>query len=365
MKNNTSIGVVGDLHVGARGGSDIFRQHIKQVLFDTIKNFSDNGVTYVLFLGDFFDVRRATYNKDIHWIVNEFIPFVESLNIKIIILAGNHDIALKESTEITSLDLFAQSDSFIIVKQPTRLNVLNIEIDVYPWICGDTAESAEKLVNSKPDNVEYAFGHFEFAGAKMYKFSEAEEGHDASIFKAYKEVFTGHFHHASDYGNVSYLGSLLYLNWSDFLDYDDDNRGSYILNLQTGDKEFFVNDQCLFIEESYDDSDNNDPTKQDWSHLTDKFVKVYVKSKERPRIFNKFIQQLKEIPMLSLSIIDETLDDESEDKVTVVITEAELSIDTSGAMKKYVESAQYENEKDLVLYLDEKYTTAINEQINM
>ena len=50
-------------------------------------------------------------------------------------------------------------------------------------------------------------GHLEISGFEMMKGMKSEHGYDKSIFTKFDSVFSGHFHHKSDDGQIYYLGS--------------------------------------------------------------------------------------------------------------------------------------------------------------
>ena len=62
-------------------------------------------------------------------------------------------------------------------------------------------------------------------------------------------MFSGHFHHKSDDGQIYYLGPPYQIYWNDF----DDPKGFHIFDTDTRELERIVNPYTLFSKIFYDD----------------------------------------------------------------------------------------------------------------
>ena len=49
---------------------------------------------------------------------------------------------------------------------------------------------------------------------------------DPSIYKDFKQVFSGHYHHKSSRGNITYLGNPYQMFWNDYKDEEDSIYGN-------------------------------------------------------------------------------------------------------------------------------------------
>lgn len=251
---STKIGVFTDTHLGARGGSKVFREYFKwyyeEQFFPYMK---EHGIKTLFMLGDFFDNRNHLSLSDIAFVTEVFIPLLEKNDITMNIIAGNHDLAFKNTNSITSLSVMDYSKNVNIMKD----EVQEFEYDgsrfvFVPWINGSNYDQFMSDLDSIKDKKNViVLGHFEIQGFLMYKnSSRCEHGLDQSIFKQFKSVWSGHFHHPSKIANIEYLGSVFHLNWQDH----GDKRGFWVYDTETKEKEHVENEYSLFTQILYEDA---------------------------------------------------------------------------------------------------------------
>jgi|AntRauTorcE11897_2_1112592.scaffolds.fasta_scaffold00424_15 DNA repair exonuclease SbcCD nuclease subunit len=247
------IGIFTDTHLGARGGSTVFREYFgwyyHEVFFPYLK---EHGITTLFMLGDFFDNRNHLSLSDIAFVNQVFLPLLESHGCTMYIIAGNHDLAFKNTNSITSLSVMEHSEHVHILKD----DVEEFEFDgsrfvFVPWINGSNYdEFMDDLNNIKDKQDVTILGHFEIEGFLMYKnSSRCEHGLDQKVFKDFKSVWSGHFHHQSKIGNIEYLGATFHLNWQDH----NDKRGFWVYDTDTQEKTHVENEHSLFTEILYED----------------------------------------------------------------------------------------------------------------
>lgn len=249
----SKVAIFTDTHLGARGGSSVFRNYFewyyKYIFFPKL---SESGVKNLLMLGDFFDNRNHVNLNDIEFVNNVFLPLLEEYDITMNIIAGNHDLAYKNTNAVTSLSVMQHSNYVNVLKD----EVVEFDLDgqrfaFVPWInANNYSDFMQSLSDIEDKHEVIVLGHFEINGFLMYKnSSRCETGIDQSVFKDFKEVWSGHFHHPSKIGNVEYIGSLFHLTWQDY----GDSRGFYIFDTQTKEREYVENEYCLFTQILYSD----------------------------------------------------------------------------------------------------------------
>jgi hypothetical protein len=170
-------------------------------------------------------------------------------------------------------------------------------------------------------------GHFEVAGFKMYQNSiMSEHGLSAATFSNYERVLSGHYHHASKRGNIEYIGTPYEMTWQDF----DDQKGFRVYDLKTRELKFVENPYSIFCKIIYDDSGETDIVKSTYldkeflKTVIGKYVKIQVKNKSNPYLFDLFIDQVYQNSPIDVSLIEEIIDleldeevDETDDTLTI------------------------------------------------
>jgi DNA repair exonuclease SbcCD nuclease subunit len=96
-----------------------------------------------------------------------------------------------------------------------------------PWICADNYEQCMGAINTTKSTI--MFCHTDIVGFQMHKGQACDEGFDPKQFSKFDLVFSGHFHHRSTIGNITYLGNPYEMTWADF----EDPRGFNIFDTDT------------------------------------------------------------------------------------------------------------------------------------
>ena len=311
--------ILGDIHIGARGSSKVFRQlfreYFRDVVFPLVQT---KEISKIIQLGDFFDNRNSVTLSDIDYILNEFIPQLEATGAIMYVLAGNHDVAYKNTNVINSLSLLKTSKSIIVVDND--IQTIETESKTFvlcPWINDDNQDALLNEVQSHANKNHILCGHFEFAGMKMYKHSiVADHGLDPKSFKKFYKVISGHFHHPSSYGNVSYMGSVFHLNWMDA----DDNKYIYIFDTNKDEFEPLENIYNLFTELDFKEDDlvnMSDVDIEDYCH--EQFVRIYINEDYKRVDLKEVISKIERHHPLSVDVVDNTI---------VESVSADIDIDT-------------------------------------
>jgi DNA repair exonuclease SbcCD nuclease subunit len=286
-----------------------------------------------------------------------FFDKLAARNIKVFMLAGNHDTYFKNTNEVNSVRLLLQEYTNItVIDEPTNIEIDGNIICMMPWICPDNYEKSMQTLTDT--NAEIVMGHFEIAGFAMHRGMPSMEGLSRDIFKRFSMVFSGHYHHRSVQDNIRYLGNPYELTWQDF----NDPRGFHIFNLSDRSLEFVQNPNVMFHKISYNDKEESitEITNKDLSKYTNTYVKVVVVNKTNPYLFDKFMDKLYGINPIDITIAED-FTDLTEGVEDDMVNQAE---DTITILNKYVDSIQEENldNKKLKSILQELYVEALNSE---
>lgn len=248
-----SIAFLTDTHVGCRSSSSIFREYMRY-WYDShfFPDLKAKNIKHIIHGGDFFDNRNSVSLQDIDFVVNWFAKRLIEDDLHMTVVLGNHDVAFKNTNKIHSLTMLkaAAPNNVDVVEDPKMVELDGQWYALVPWINSSNYDESVEFLNnivSKPSVI--VVGHFEIIGAKMYANSPVcEHGLEASLFKQFKEVWSGHFHHKSDLNNIKYLGSAFHLNWQDY----GDKRGYHIYDSSSDTLEFVENEYSLFLQVMFD-----------------------------------------------------------------------------------------------------------------
>ncbi len=349
------ICILGDTHHGMRGDSIDFHRHYEkfynQVFFPYLK---ENGIDTVVQLGDSFDRRKFINFNSLYLVRKYFFDPLKDGGINFHTLLGNHDVAYKNTLEVNSSQLLLRDyDNITVYDSFSTINFDGIDVDIVPWLCDDNQDQIfEEIKNSKS---QICFGHFEIAGFEMDRGNICHEGIDKSSLKKYDIVLTGHFHHKSSDGHITYVGTPGEMTWSDY----NDPRGFHIFDTDTRELAFIRNPYRIFHKITYDDTVQDfEYWKQcDYTQYKDTYLKVVVINKQNPFMFDSVIDNLYKCGISDLSIVEDfsenVLDQDQE-----LIDQAE---DTMTILSKYIDGLQLNVESEkLKSIMRELYVEALN-----
>jgi len=220
-----------------------------------------------------------------------------------------------------------------------------------PWICADNEDETRELIEKTRTKV--AFGHLQIEGIEQHKGSFAIEGHSMSMFKAFQKVFSGHFHHRSTTGNVTYLGNPYEITWSDY----NDKRGFHIYDTETMETEFIENPYSMFHKIYYNDEKND---YGDFSKYVDTYVKIIIENKNNNYMFETLMDKLIAAGTSNISVVDNLFDIEDLGDDIDGIEDVE---DTMSVIKNCVDGLQIENKNDLNKLMQDLYGEALTMEV--
>jgi len=356
------VAIISDQHFGARNDSvqflDFFQKFYDNVFFPKLK---EEGITTLLILGDTFDRRKYVNFYSLKRTQEMFFDKLAGMDIKVHMLAGNHDTYYKNTNEVNSVRLLLREyDNVHIIDSPEEIWVQDEydseRICMMPWICADNYDESMEFI--KNTNAAICMGHFEIAGFAMHRGMPSQEGLNREIFRKFEYTFSGHYHHKSSDGDIHYLGNPYELTWQDY----NDTRGFHIFDLTSRELNFIENPYVMFHKITYDDKKDSitEITNKDLSKYTNTYVKVVVVNKTNPYLFDKFMNQLYNVNPIDITIAEDFID-LTEGVEDDIIDQAE---DTVTIINKYVDSIKEEsidNDK-LKTLLKELYVEALNQE---
>lgn len=324
------IALVTDQHFGARNDSKKIADHM-QKFYDNVffPEIDKRGIDTVINLGDTFDRRKYISFTSLKRAKEMFFNPLAERNIHMHVIVGNHDSVYKNTLEVNSIDLLLEEyDNITTYIDPQVVEFDNTKIMLVPWIC-DQNEEATFVMADKTD-AQVLLGHLELSGYQMYKGGFIDHGISDKWLKKFELVCSGHYHHKSVNGNVNYLGTEYELTWSDY----DDQKGFHILDTDTRTLEFIPNPHILFHKVWYDDTDLDMAgllkQTETFSEYEGRIVKVIIKNKDNPTLFDVFIEKLEKVEPMQVQVVqdhlhldmedDEDIVDEAEDTMTILTT---------------------------------------------
>ena len=281
------VAIITDTHWGARNDSpafiEFYRKFYSEIFFPELEK---REIDTVLMLGDTFDRRKYTNHASLKAAKEIYFDELKSRGMKAYILIGNHDTVYKNTNEVNSIQLLLpEYDNIEAISNPTTISLGGEYICMMPWICADNfVSSMDEMKNTL---APICMGHFEIQGFEMYRGQECHEGLSSSTFEKFDTVFSGHYHHRSTKGNITYLGTPYELTWQDYADL----KGFHIFDIQTRDLEFVPNTNTMFVRLEYDDKDK-EPIDLDVYDLAQTFIKLVVVNKTDYYKFDQFVNKL-------------------------------------------------------------------------
>ena len=336
--------LLGDTHLSARSGSGKFSRFFNKFFSDVLYPYvKEHGIKEIFQLGDLFDNRVALSLKAYHACKDSWFRPLQELDCKMHVLLGNHDIVHKNTLEINSPQLLLGEYSNInVIREPVRIG----DFDIIPWICAENEDHIFNEFITRKDRARYCLGHFEFSGFSMYRGGEAmTHGYSSSAFEHYEMVFSGHYHHKSQKGNILYVGTPYEITWSDYAD----PKGFHVLDTDTGKLEFIENPYTMFARVVY-----NNGWSGDIQSLREKFVKIVVQEKTELYLFDRFVDSVKLVNPHDLVIVenlDEFKDGEVDENISLE--------DSSAIINNYIDGITTDLDKNKIKsYVQSLYNEA-------
>ena len=271
-----------------------------------------------------------------------FLERLREYGITMDIIAGNHDLFWKNSSELCALNelLGHYMNEVNIIHKPTVMDYDGMKMGLVPWINANNQETSfHFLDNCKADIIG---AHLELAGFDVTPGRPMAHGMGIEHFQRFEMVLSGHYHTKSSQNGIYYLGSQMEFFWNDA----HDPKYFHVLDTATRKLDHVLNPITLFEKIYYDDSQLAlEPEKYfncPLDHLDQKFVKVIVTKKTNPYMFDQFIDRIQNRSIYELKIAE----DFAEFRGTAVDDDSVLVEDTSTLLNSYIDSVETELDKD-------------------
>lgn len=348
--------LITDMHFDCRDGNkqigDFQSRFYEEVFFPYLDKNPD--IQTVIDLGDTFDRRKNVNFTSLKRAKETYFTKLRDRGIILHSIIGNHTAALKNTNDVNTMELlFSEYDNIRVYKDPTEVNIGDLDMLMLPWICsGNYVESMRALKNTK---AEIVFGHLELKGFQMYKGVVNDHGMEPEGFSKFDMVMTGHFHHKSSHGNIHYLGAPYEMNWSDC----NDRRGFHVFDTEDRSLTYHKNPLKLFHKLTYDERQFTlDELKTiDLSSFGGCNIKVVVVQNSDKVMFDTFIRRLEEASPADVQIIE----DFSRQASVIDYENVDETDDALTIVSKYVEQLQGVTNKPKVdALMQSLYSEAMN-----
>jgi hypothetical protein len=330
----TLIACLTDTHWSFKKSSrhfhDYFELFYKNVFFPTLENY---GIKTIIHMGDAFDNRKSIDFWGLEWTRRVILEPLRDYDVHMII--GNHDIFLRNSTEINSPSLLLRDYPNIkTYSSPTNTVIDGVNMTLIPWICSENYDETMKVIEKSKSKI--ALGHLELNGFRVNPNMTMEDhGLNSTIFDKFERVYSGHYHTRSDNGKIFYLGNPYEMYWSDV----NDTRGFHILDTKTLEHTPINNPYRMFYNIYYEDTPHQ---LFDATQYENKIVKVIVRKKSKQKDFDKFVDKLYTAKVQELKIIENF---EIQESVDFEVTEDE---NTLMILNRYIDESEFEFDKNRI-----------------
>lgn len=323
-----------DTHAGVRNDNPSFQLYQKKCWQWFFDHIDKHNIKHVIHLGDIYDRRKYINFMSAKRLREDFLQPLEDRGIETHIIQGNHDSYYKDTHEVNALEEIINGRYHHIRTHsvPTVINIDGLDIQLMPWITDSNRDEALEAI--KHPKASILMGHLELNGFTMHRGQISDHGLDRKLFENFDAVYSGHYHHRSTVGNITYIGALGEYTWHDY----SDPRGFSVLDTESKVLEFVQNPYKMFRLAKYDDVANPEIVEKiqntDFSKYKDCYVKLVVINKSNPYAFDLLFDSIYKVGPLDIQIVEDPtvlLDNEEEAE----IDEAE---DTPTILRKYIDT---------------------------
>lgn len=313
------IAIINDTHFGHKNDSPFFLEESLKFFEDQFFPYlKQNNIRHVLHLGDLMDRRKYVNFNTLHQVQERFMSYFEQNDIKLHITIGNHDTYFRNTNKVNSIrELFGKYSSIEIYEEPTDLYFSGLKIALIPWMTKDNADNCLDYIQSTSASI--LAGHFEINGFEVVSNIRHSSGNDIGVFRRFDKVLSGHFHLKQSRENIHYLGTQYQLSFADV----NAKKGFTVLDTETRELEHVENSRKVFHVLKYDDVAGI--SKINCDDIRGGNVKLVVVNKNKPKLFDSFIDTLMQCELQELSVVEE-FERSSDSDEAIDITQDTLSI---------------------------------------
>jgi len=345
------VAIITDQHFGVRGDHVSMINHLEKFYSEYFFPILEReNIKTILDLGDTFDRRKYINFNTLNAAKRIYFDRIENEGYTLHTIVGNHTAFYKNTNRVNTLgELFSHYSNIHNYDSATEVEFDGLRVLLVPWITKDNYEKTMETVTNT--TAEVCMGHFEFHGFEMYRGAMNDHGYSHTLFTKFDQVFSGHFHHKSTKDNVHYLGSPYEMSWSDY----DDERGFHIYDTHTRQLTYYRNPYRMFHKIVYDDARDTEAQILGQSHtaIENSYVKIIVKNKENPYLFDRFVDRVNSYDPIYLQVVEDNLNlnleddsdiiDEAQDTITIIRNYVDnMNIDKGDRIKSVLQELYYE-----------------------
>ena len=332
------IALLNDTHCGIRNNNQMFAEYQGRFYSEIFFPYLDkHNIKDIIHLGDYFDRRRDVNFYSLHKNYEHFVKPMIDRDMTMDLIVGNHDIYFKSTNELNSPDYLLDFKNINVYKDPLIKFYDTLAICLVPWINSENYEDVEEFLDIVAADI--VMCHGEINGAMMQPGHFQGGGTPLGMFKRFEQVYSGHYHHKSELGNIRFLGSQMEFTWNDF----GDPKHFHIFDTATREMLPVANPIRMFEKVFYDDSKETIESIQekDFSYLKDMFVKIIVISKDQPYWFDMFIDKIAKADVVDFKVVEDhgNLDMMADEDA---LSDAE---DTLTILTKHIEAMEISGDK--------------------
>lgn len=235
----SKVMIVGDLHFGERGNSRHWNEHLLDFLNWVVEQSHEYGVDTIVQAGDYFHQRNKIQVDTLQYGVKG-AQILNDSGLAVYVLAGNHDLFYLDRLDVSSL---AAIDSYVTIVDETFM--VGDKLLLAPWVTD--GESWDSLINMASDDI-YCVGHFELNGFMVNDRYVMEHGFSPVALRAFRKVYSGHYHSRQIKDNVEYLGTPLPITMNEA----NEEHGVMILNIESGEETWIPYEKVKVVSIPYD-----------------------------------------------------------------------------------------------------------------
>ena len=298
------IAIIGDLHFGFGNIRISKRTYMNKVIKPkidwAIQKMKQNGVKYIIQLGDLFDDRK---NVDIS-ILDDVYEIIEKLkDFEIYSIIGNHDIYYRNTRFPNSPSIILKNFKNIhIIEDLSREKIGSKEFLLVPWIVND--DDKRKFFNEIDKMADVCIGHFEPShisytnDVHCYGDYCLPSNIKSPVFKSFDVIFSGHIHTRQTVKNFYYVGTLYPFTWKDY----GSPKGICLYDIDNGNIEFIDNEPMMhkidydreIAGKAFDDID--------FSKYNDKIIMILISERTDRQELTKFLKLVHDHEPLSVQV---------------------------------------------------------------
>lgn len=299
-----TIALITDQHLDGRKNSQIFWDYFVKFYNDIFfPNLDKYNIKTVIDLGDTFDNRKGIDLGAWYRIKKNYYDKLAERGITVHMIVGNHTAYYKNTNKINTPELLLENyDNIMVYSEVEDIIVDGLKITMLPWINSENQENAFKYLNDTTSKV--VMGHLEINGFQAIPGHTFEGGLDPKIFDKFHKVFSGHFHHQSEKGNIKYLGNPYEMFWNDY----KSKRGFHLFDTDTLKLKFIQNPYRIFRKIFYNDVKQN-YKNFNYEEYKDSYIKIFVEERKDEQQFENLLENLYMTGVHDVKIIEDiTLD---------------------------------------------------------